>query len=171
MSGAARQYGYPSMGPLVFRVALFAAAATLALYIPFKYATQLNAITGLYAFLFPLSGILALTGMLLALKPRVGCSCGDLDTQTSVMVRSGVGAIAVLWMLNGALCIPTLTAMFEHSAWGATFAVAHMAIQHVFLSSAILLFAFAPFWMARKLGVDLDVATAPAKVSVRNQSA
>lgn len=155
--------------PMLFRVALFVAAATLALYIPFKYATQLNAITGLYAFLFPLSGILALTGMLIAVKPRVGCSCGDLDTQTSVMVRSGVGAIAVLWMLNGALCVPTLAAMFKHSVWGASFAIAHMAIQHVFLSSAILLFALAPDWMAQKLGLTADNKVASVKASDRTQ--
>ena len=55
--------------PTIFRVALFAAALSLAAYIPYKYATQLHAITGLYAFLFPLASVLAAAGMLLAMKP------------------------------------------------------------------------------------------------------
>ena len=55
--------------PTAFRIALFAAAASLAAYIPYKYATQLHAIQGLYAFLFPLSAILAAAGIALAVRP------------------------------------------------------------------------------------------------------
>ena len=41
----------------LFRIALFAAAARLAACIPYKYATQLHAVDGLCAFLFPLSAL------------------------------------------------------------------------------------------------------------------
>ena len=160
MSGAARQYGYPSMGPLVFRVALFAAAASLAIYIPIKYATNLHAMQGLYGFLFPLSGILALAGMVLAIKPRVSCSCGDMDAQISVPMRAGVAAIAVLWLANGILCVPTLAAIYQHSFWGAAFAAVHLTAQHIFLSLSVIAFTLAPYWMTRKLGLMADTASA-----------
>jgi hypothetical protein len=134
------------IGALIFRVALFAAAASLAAYIPFKYATQLHTIQGIYAFLFPLSGLLALTGMALAVKPSVGCKLG-------VSARAALGSVAALWMATGLLCVSSLAAMFPISIWGGAIAVFHMTVQHVFLSAAILAFAFAPSWMARKLGV------------------
>jgi len=141
------EIGHLPYGSLIFRIALFTAAASLAAYIPFKYATQLNTIEGFYAFLFPLSGILALVGMGLAIKPRLGCDCG-------FGLRSGVGAVALLWLATGVLCVPTLVAMIPESPWGGAIAAFHMIAQHIFLSFAILAFAFAPNWMARKLGVD-----------------
>ena len=50
----------------IFRTALFASAASLAIYIGYKYATQLHTLEGFYAFLFPLSSVLAVAGMVLA---------------------------------------------------------------------------------------------------------
>ena len=167
MAGVAHQSNLSFVGPMIFRVALFAAAASLAFYIPFKYATQMHVMQGLYAFLFPLSGILALAGMALAIRPRLGCSCGDMDAQIGVPLRAGVGAIAVLWMVNGMLCVPTLAAMIQHSVWGGAFAAVHLTAQHIFLSSAILAFAFAPYWMARKLGVTADIGAASSVASDR----
>ena len=142
------------IGALIFRIALFAAAASLAAYIPFKYATQLHTIQGIYAFLFPLSGILALSGMVLAIKPGIGSNFG-------IGVRAGAGSVAALWMATGLLCVSSLAAMFPISIWGGAIAVFHMTAQHVFLSAAILAFAFAPAWMARKLGVG-DSEPAPS---------
>ena len=138
---------YQPVGPMIFRIALFAAAASLAAYIPFKYMTQLNTIEGFYAFLFPLSGILALAGMGLAIRPRSGCDCG-------FGLRSGLGSIALLWLATGVLCVPTLAALVSVSVWGAAIAAFHMVAQHIFLSGALLAFAFAPNWIAHKLGVD-----------------
>ncbi len=87
----------------LFRAALFAAAASLALYIPYKYATQLHAVSGFYAFLFPLSALLAAVGMIVAVKPAKACECG-------VPIRSGVAALSVLWLATGVMCVGTLTA-------------------------------------------------------------
>jgi len=167
MSGTVQHTKPSNLGPLIFRFALFAAAASLALYIPFKYATQMHVMTGLYAFLFPLSGIVALSGMVLAIKPRISCDCGGMDAQTSIIVRAGVGAIALLWMVNGMLCMPTLAAMIKYSVWGTAFAAIHMTAQHIFLSLSVMAFAFAPYWMTRKLGVNTDDAAAPGKAANR----
>ncbi len=137
---------------LALRVALFAVAASLALYIPYKYATHLHAIEGLYALLFPLSGVLALAGIVLAVKPQTGCGCSE-------PMRAGVGVVAGLWMGTGLLCVPTLAATVQASPLGGMLATFHMLAQHVFLSSVLLAFAIAPSWTARTLG-----GTAPAMV-------
>lgn len=128
------------------RVALFGAAASLAVYIPYKYATQLHAVTGIYAFLFPLSALLAAAGIVLAVKPQQGCDCG-------VSMRAGVGALSALWLVTGVLCVGSLTvAVMEHPMHG-SIATFHMLVQHVFLSLSLIAFAFMPDRMAGMLGV------------------
>lgn len=136
---------------VLFRVLLFAAAASLAAYIPFKYATQLHALQGIYAFLFPLSGVLAAAGILLALKPQVACQC-------ATPVRAGVAALAGLWLVTGLLCVPSLMASIDKSPAGGLFATFHMLAQHIFLSASVLAFAFAPHRVLDALG-----AAPPAK--------
>lgn len=141
-------------GALLFRLVLIAAGVSLAFYIPYKYTTQLHAITGMYAFLFPLSGMLAMAGIVLGIRPQTGCDC-------SVMMRAGFGGLAVLWLGTGLLCVPSLMEMTLQSPGGGLFAVFHMLTQHVVLSLSVLAFAFAPALMANKLGVDAaDSATA-----------
>lgn len=139
----------PTLG-LVFRIALFAAAASLAAYIPYKYATQLHAISGLYAFLFPLSSILAACGIVLALRPGSACAC-------SPSARAGVGVLAGLWLVTGALCVPSLMELVARSPAGGLFATFHMLVQHVFLSLSMIAFAFAPQAMTRRLGAAASV--------------
>ncbi len=66
---------------IFLRVILLLLAATLAFYIPFKYATQLHAATGIYAFLFPLSGLLAIAGITLSVKPQTACDCSTMNSR------------------------------------------------------------------------------------------
>ena len=134
-----------SIAALLFRIVLFAAGATLAAYIPFKYVTQLHAVTGIYAFLFPLSSLLALAGMVLAIRPQTGCDC-------STIVRTGAGGLAILWLATGLLCIPSLAETMLESPAGGAIASGHMLLQHIFLSLSILAFAVMPRMMADKLG-------------------
>ena len=134
----------------LFRAALFAAAASLAAYIPYKDATQLHAVQGLYAFLFPLSALLAAAGMIVATKPGKACDCG-------VTMRSGVAALSVLWLATGVLCVGSLTnAVIEHPMHG-SIATFHMVAQHVFLSLALIAFAWMPNRMAGALGVTVKL--------------
>jgi len=95
---------------LALRVALFAVAASLALYIPYKYVTHLHAIEGLYAFLFPLSGVLALAGIVLAVKPQTGCGCSE-------PMRAGVGVVAGLWMGTAFSAFRRSPRRFRHLPW------------------------------------------------------
>ena len=130
----------------LFRAALFAAAASLAAYIPYKYATQLHAVSGLYAFLFPLSALLAASGMIVAVKPEKACDCG-------ATMRAGVAALAGLWLVVGMMCVGTLTqSVLDHPLHG-SIATFHMLAQHVFLSLSLIAFASAPRRMASALGI------------------
>lgn len=131
----------------LFRAALFAAAASLAAYIPYKYLTQLHAIEGLYAFLFPLSALLAAAGLVAATRPGKACDCG-------VTMRTGVAALSVLWLATGVLCVGSLSdAVLEHPLHG-SIATFHMLAQHVFLSLSLIAFAAMPRRMAKALGVS-----------------
>ena len=132
----------------LFRVALFAAAASLAVYIPFKYATQLHAVTGFYAFIFPLSALLATAGIVVAVKPERACDCGPT-------VRSGIAALSVLWLATGMLCASALAgAVMSHPLRG-SLATFQMTTQHVFLSLSLIAFAWLPRRMAAALGGEV----------------
>lgn len=114
----------------LFRLALFAAAASLAAYIPYRYAMQSHAAGSLYGWLFPWSSLLAIAGMVFALRPRMACDCG-------VITRVGLGGLAIGWMAAGMLCTePLLRAIVNHPAAGlaATF---QMSAQHLFLSASV----------------------------------
>lgn len=139
----------------IFRGALLAAAVTLAVYIPYKYATQLHAIEGLYAFLFPLSGVLALAGIVVAVKPRSSCSCG-------MPFRAGVGAVSALWLATGLMCVGTLADGVAANAVQGSIAVFHMVLQHVFLSLSLLAFSFFPKQMVAWLGLSIPGASEAA---------
>lgn len=143
---------FPFLGS-AFRVALFAAAASLAFYIPFKYATQFHAISGLYAFLFPFSAILALAGIIVSWKPKAACDC-------SVPVRAGVGGVAGLWLVTGLLCVKTLADGIVDNPARGTFAMFHMVAQHVFLSLGVIAFALMPARTARAVGAGTLTAQA-----------
>lgn len=127
------------------RLGLFVIAVSLAAYIPYKYISQLHATEGLYAFMFPLSGILALAGIILAVRPQMACDCSE-------PVRSGVGILAGLWMITGVMCASSLAAMIAQAPAAGLFATFQMTAQHIVLSGALIAFAFAPQRMARLFG-------------------
>lgn len=129
---------------IVFRVALFAAAFSLAAYIVYQYAATPHAEEGFYAVLFPLSSLLALAGMVFAVKPRTGCNC-------NVGVRAGLGALSVVWIATGVMCLPMLLAWIGDSPAKGGFALFHMVAQHVFLSLSLLGFVFFPRPMSKWL--------------------
>ena len=136
------------------RAALFGAGASLAAYIVYKYATQLHATSGLYAFLFPLSALLAAAGMIVAVKPEKACDCG-------ATMRTGVGALAGLWLVTGMLCVGSLTqSVIEHPLRG-SLATLQMLAQHVFLSLALIAFAWAPRRMAKAFGAGPAPSSRP----------
>jgi len=143
-------------GAMLFRVALFAVAASLAGYIIFKYATSLHATEGLYALLFPFSSILALVGISFAVKPMTSCDC-------SVEFRAGVGGLSVAWMATGMNCVSSLANTIAVSPGAGSFAAFQMVSQHILLPMAILGFLYAPGWMLGKLGIEIDSRSPVAK--------
>ena len=147
-----------SMAWWVFRTALFASAASLAIYIGYKYATQLHTLEGFYAFLFPLSSLLAVAGMAVAVRPTLAISSG-------VFVRAGVGAVSVLWIGTGMMCVPQLMESVVKTPTGGMFAIFHMGTQHVFLSLSLIAFAIVPREMLAKFGIS----SLAAKSDVRYQ--
>ena len=139
---------------LIFRLALLIAAVSLAAYIPYKYATQLHAVTGLYAFLFPLSGLLALAGIVVAVRPESACDCGST-------MRAGVGVVSVLWMATGVMCVSGLAKGVMHDPMHGSIAAFHMVAQHVFMSLSLVAFAIWPNQMVRWLGRTVPASAAP----------
>ena len=120
-----------------FRWALFAAGLSLALYLPFRYATNPPAIPSLYAFLLPLSSILAGGGIVLALRP-------GFSSQLHTFVRAGIAAVAVLWLVAGMVCIPSLGLRILSAPVVGLLATFQMLAQHVFLSLSVGAFALKP---------------------------
>ena len=139
----------------LFRVALFAAAASLGAYIPFKYATQMHAVTGFYAFIFPFSALLAAAGIVAAVNPDKACDCGPT-------VRSGIAALSVLWLATGMLCVSALAdGVMSHPLRG-SLATFQMTAQHVFLSLSLIAFA----WMPRRVAVALGAEAVSSRETV-----
>lgn len=141
-------------GAFVFRSALFIAAFSLAVYIPYKYATTLHAYDGLYAILFPFSGFLALAGITFAVKP-MACDC-------SLGIRSGIGGLSVLWGGVGMMCGGALFDAVLATPLMGIFATFQMFVQHIFLPSALLGFVIAPAWVLSRLGIEQPVKLATA---------
>lgn len=137
-----------SPGWTIYRLAVLAAGASLAVYIPFKYATQLHAISGLYAFLFPLSAVLAVAGAVAGLKP-------DLIFQGPLWARAVLGVIGAGWLATGMLCVPSLASLTLKTPVAGLVAVAHMLLQHVVLSLGVVALALAPEATYRLFGVPV----------------
>lgn len=132
---------------VVARLVLLAAAVSLACYIPYKYATDPPSFRGLYGYLFPLSGLIALAGLALSVKP-------GLVFRMPLVARVVVAALGAAWMATGLLCLSMLTAMTARMPLAGGFATFHMLVQHVFLALAVGGFALAPGALYRLFGFD-----------------
>jgi len=126
-----------SFAQVLFKAALLVSAVSLLVYIPYKYVTHLHAIKGLYAFMFPLSSVVALAGIALALIPQ-------RVLQLPFYVRAGIGSIATVWMITGLLCIPALVGQTLTAPASGLFATFQMFAQHVFLSLSVVALVLAP---------------------------
>ena len=122
---------------LTFRIVMLAAAVSLGIYIPYKYATQLHAIDGLYAVLFPLSSVLTIAGIALGVRP-------GLAFRLPRPGRAAVGAVAAGWLATGVLCVPSLTETTLQTPVAGLFASFHMLVQHVVLSLGVAALVLAP---------------------------
>lgn len=145
---------------------LFAAALSLAFYLPYRYAVRPPTMPSLYAFLLPLSAILVIVGITLALRPAFAF-------RMPVMVRAGIAAVAVLWFAAGMVCIPALVTKIVAAPAIGFLATLQMFMQHLFLSTVVGTFVAKPdqacVWFglsaaATRLGVTHAVVEAQANV-------
>lgn len=130
----------------VFRSVILFAAASLGVYIAYKTATRPHAFTGLYAVLFPLSIIVTLAGLALAVKPAVAF-------RAPAWTRAAVGVAAAGWLANGILCVPRLAETTLSAPLAGLFATGHMLLQHVVLTLGVAALALAPRAVYRWFGL------------------
>ena len=141
---------------VIFKVALLASAVSLLGYIPYKYWTQLHAIKGLYALLFPLSSVVAAAAIALALFPQ-------RMLRLRLFVRAGIGSIATVWLITGLLCVPTLAAQTLIAPASGLLATLHMLAHHVFLSLSVVALVLVPHmnsgWFGQRFFLALKRST------------
>lgn len=135
---------------MVFRGVMLIAAASLGVYIAYKTGTQPHAFTGLYAVLFPLSVVVTLAGLALAIEPA-------LAFRAPAWTRAAVGLAAAGWLANGMLCTPSLAKMTLSAPLAGLFATGHMVLQHVVLTVAVAVLALAPHATYRWFGLAIPV--------------
>ena len=126
-----------SFAQVFFKAALLVSAVSLLVYIPYKYVTHLHALKGLYAFVFPLSPVVAVAGIALALFPQ-------RVLKLPSFVRAGIISIATVWMITGLLCVPTLVGQTLLAPASGLFATFQMIAQHIFLSLSVVVLVLAP---------------------------
>ncbi len=131
----------------VFRAVILVAAVSLGGYIAFKTATRPHAFTGLYAVLFPLSIIVTVAGVALAIDPALGF-------RAPLWTRAAVGVAAAGWLANGVLCVPSLTQATLSAPLAGLFATGHMLLQHVVLTIGVAALALAPRAVYRWFGLE-----------------
>lgn len=143
----------------IARVAVLAAAASLACYIPYKYATHPPSMSGAYGFLFPLSTLIALAGIVLALRP-------GLAFRMPIASRVALAGLGAAWATTGLLCLSSLAATTAKMPLPGLFATFHMLVQHVFLTFAVGGFVLVPRAIYRLFGFEL--AQSPSEANLRS---
>jgi len=127
------------------RLLLLLAGLSLALYMPWKAATQYESLEGIYGPWFLQGAVVAVAGILFMARP--GLALG-----VPLWLRIGVGVAALLWMRTGLACTPSLLTSIQQSLLSGGFATFHMMAQHVFLSAGVIGMAAVPRYFAERMG-------------------
>jgi len=127
------------------RLLLLLAGLSLALYMPWKAATQYASLESIYGPWFLQGAVVAVAGILFMARP-------GLAPGVPLWLRLGVGVAALLWMRTGLACTPSLVASIQQSVLSGGFATFHMMAQHIFLSAGVLGMAAAPKYFAERMG-------------------
>ncbi len=121
----------------IYRMLMFLAGLSLLGYIPYKMIAQPQTMVGLYGILFPSSSVLALAGVVFALKPA-------LAHRLPLLLSLPTGILAAGWLVTGLECVPTFARAIMTHPLGGLFATAHMSLQHVILSVSLAALVLAP---------------------------
>jgi hypothetical protein len=133
---------------VVLRVAAGAAALSLFVYVPYRYAARPPEFGGFlgstYALLFPLSLVLAAAALRVAWRPGGLARLGSKRESGSGAWRWAIGLYGGSWLAMGLMCVPSLTALADVSPIQGLFATVHMTAQHVFLGFGAVAAAVRP---------------------------
>jgi hypothetical protein len=147
---------------MILRGGLFLASLGLFAYIVYRYTLYLPPDHGtVYGKIFPLSALLAASGIALAVQPFV---FRDLRGVAGAGIRFGLTGLSGFWMATGLLCTRTLARGVVAAPLGGAFDLLHMVSDHVVLPLGIVALVWVPARLARRLGGDTRV---PALSNVR----
>lgn len=128
----------------VLRSAFALTAASLLLYVPYRYAVRPPEFGGFfgtgYALLFPLSALLAVAALAVTAKPGMLRGLDDAGPAW----RSALGLYGGTWVLMGLMCLPSLTSLAAISPVKGLFSTIHMTAQHVLLGFGAVAVAVDP---------------------------
>lgn len=137
-----------------FRVALFVSGLWLLGYVVYRYTLFNPPEHGtVYGTIFPAALILALTGLVLAARPGL---LGRRSGPGAGALKAGLSGFGILWMATGLHCTLSLLDGMAAAPLGGTIDMVHMVSDHVFLPVSVGVLAWAPGWLAGKLGDTLD---------------
>jgi hypothetical protein len=139
-------------GWTIFRGLLFLAGFSLVGYVAYRYTLFSPPDHGsLYGKIFPLSLVLAVVGMMLAVRPHL---LNRVRGHAGLPLRSALTVFGGVWMATGLMCAQSLAAGMAEAPLGGTVDMIHMLSQHVFLPIAVVALAWAPARVARWLGAQ-----------------
>lgn len=123
-------------------------AVSLLVYIPYRYVARPPGFDGvlgsLYAILFPLSLLLAVGALWVAIRPERLERLVSGGEGGGVGARWALGVYGGLWVAMGLMCVPSLTALAEVSPVKGLFSTVHMSAQHVFLGFGAVVTGWQP---------------------------
>lgn len=139
---------------LTLRIGLFVAAASLFVYIPYRYLSGSHpAPDSVYGIIFPASALLGLAGLVLAVRPDA-CAC----SRSGKMVGGALTVLGLTWLGSGLQCVGYLTQTTIDTPLRGLLETFHMTAQHVFLSLGVVAMVWAPDRLARWCGArELEI--------------
>jgi hypothetical protein len=136
----------------LFRALLFLSGLTLVGYVAYRYTLAQPPDHGsLYGKIFPLSLLLALTGISLAASPHL---LTRLRGRPGMACRGALTAFGGAWMATGVACTRSLAAGVPEAPLGGTIDLLHMASGHVYLPVGVVALAWGSARVARWLGAE-----------------
>lgn len=141
-----------------FRVALGVSALWLTGYVAYRYSVFNPPDHGTaYFYIFPASLVLAAVAFVLAFRPFLLSRVPGIG---GTALRGTLTAYGAVWMASGVGCTLSLLEGIAIAPLGGSIDMVHMVSDHVFLPLAVATLAWAPGWLAVRLGASSAVRAA-----------
>lgn len=136
----------------LLRALLFLAGLTLVGYVTYRYSLAQPPDHGsTYGKIFPLSLLLALAAISLAVSPHL---LERVPGHPGMACRGALTAFSGTWMATGLACTRSLAAGVTEAPLAGTLDLVHMVSGHVFLPTAVVALAWSATRVARWLGAE-----------------